>query len=98
MFEKLKFHKVITIIRFLLLFLLFLTTLMKIIYLPINIIYIIKQVKKNEIFQEYIFEKMVNQDWIIWLYSETSMNAITYGVYDKESDKKEKENKCVNNL
>lgn len=41
---------------------------------------------------------MVNQDWIIWLYSETSMNAITYGVYDKESDKKEKENKCVNNL
>ncbi|PBC26219.1 N-acetyltransferase 9 protein [Apis cerana cerana] len=51
------------------------------------------KVKKNEIFQEYIFEKMVNQDWIIWLYSETSMNAITYGVYDKESDKKEKENK-----
>lgn len=41
---------------------------------------------------------MVNQDWIIWLYSETNMNAITYGVYDKESDKKEKENKCVNNL
>lgn len=71
---------------------------MKIIHLSINTIYIMKQVKKNEIFQEYTLEKMVNQDWIVWLYSETTMNAITYDVYDKETDKKEKENKSVNNL
>ncbi|XP_076623489.1 N-acetyltransferase 9-like protein isoform X2 [Colletes latitarsis] len=41
------------------------------------------QVEKSQIFQEYTFEKVVNQKWRDWLYSEIT-GAICYKVYNEE--------------
>lgn len=58
-------------------------------------IYIVKQIERSQVFQEYTFEKIVNQDWIDWLYSNTNMDIITYEEYDKE---RERENNPVHDL
>ncbi|XP_071878844.1 alpha/beta-tubulin-N-acetyltransferase 9 isoform X4 [Bombus fervidus] len=53
------------------------------------------KVERSQVFQEYTFEKIVNQDWIDWLYSDTNMDIITYEEYDKE---RERENNPVHDL
>ncbi|XP_076169872.1 N-acetyltransferase 9-like protein isoform X2 [Ptiloglossa arizonensis] len=42
-----------------------------------------RKVEESQIFQEYTFEKIVNQEWKDWLYSEI-MGAISYKVYNEE--------------
>ncbi|XP_060833050.1 N-acetyltransferase 9-like protein isoform X3 [Bombus pascuorum] len=53
------------------------------------------KVERSQVFQEYTFEKIVNRDWIDWLYSDTNMDIITYEEYDKE---RERENNPVHDL
>ncbi|XP_012165214.1 N-acetyltransferase 9-like protein isoform X2 [Bombus terrestris] len=53
------------------------------------------KIERSQVFQEYTFEKIVNQDWIDWLYSNTNMDIITYEEYDKE---RERENNPVHDL
>ncbi|XP_076764620.1 N-acetyltransferase 9-like protein [Xylocopa sonorina] len=41
------------------------------------------EIERSQIFQEYTFEKVVDQDWKDWLYSKT-MGTVNYEVYANE--------------